>query len=175
MLVWPHLAEAAEKKAKKRPLNYSSALAETTTAVTDVTLGDVFKTGQEDFKKGRIDEALRAFQAVRTYTEENLQFMKCAGDAYDKALGDQNLSQSQREDLFLKKQRITTLSSRYGRIRGESAYFMGAAYAKRGDTAQARKYLLEACRTLPFSLDQASPWMKAKALFLSLSILDGEF
>lgn len=174
ILIWPHLAQGAEKKAKRRPVSAPSAPAETT-GVNDVNLQEYFKAGRDELKKGRADEALRAFQAVHAYTGDNLQFMKCTRDAYEKALSDPNLAQSQREDLFLKLQRIGTLSTRYGRLKGESAYLMGAAYSKQGDAAQARKYLLEACQSLPFSLDPASLWMRSKALFLSLSNLDGEF
>lgn len=173
VLIWPHLAQGAEKN-RRRPPNPPSAPAETK-GVNDVNLHDYFKAGLDHLKNGRTEEALRAFQAVHAYTGDNLQFMKCTRDAYEKALGDPNLAQSQREDLFLKLQRIGTLSSRYERVKGESAYFMGASYSKKGDAAQARRYLLEACQVLPFSLDQASLWMQSKALFLRLSNLEGEF
>ena len=174
VLIWPCLAQGAEKKVKRRPFTPPSAPTEVT-GVNDVNLQEYFKAGQDELKNGRADEALKVFQAVHAYTADNLQFMKYTKEAYEKALSDPNLAQSQREDLFLKLQRIGILSSRYGRVKGESAYFMGAAYAKKGDTAQARKHLLEACQALPFSLDPASLWIRSKALFLSLALLDGEF
>jgi hypothetical protein len=52
---------------------------------------------------------------------------------------------------------------------------VGAAYAKRGDAEQARKYLLEVCQTAPFSLNPKSTWLKSKNLLLALFQLEGEF
>ena len=72
------------------------------------------------------------------------------------------MAQNQKETLYLKLQRIAGLTTRYTQMKGESAYNLGVAYAKKGDAAQAREYLLEACRTVPFSLDPASVWMKSK-------------
>ena len=143
--------------------------------MNDLNLQDYFKAGEDQLKKGRTDEALRIFQAVYRYTDDNLKFMACVGEAYEKARNDPNLAQNQKETLYLKLQRIAGLAARYTKLKGESAYNLGLAYSKKGDAAQARGYLLEACRTVPFSLDPASLWMKSKDLFLSISNLDGEF
>ncbi len=98
-------------------------------------------------KKGRTDEALRIFQAVYRYTDDNLKFIACVGEAYEKARNDPNLAQDQKETLYLKLQRIAGLTTRYTRVKGESAYNLGLVYSKKGDTAQAREYLIDACRT----------------------------
>ena len=63
-----------------------------------------------------------------------------------KALSGQGVEQSQREDLYLKLQRINTLSALYTKIKGDSAYQIGAISAKKGNTERARKYLLKSAR-----------------------------
>jgi tetratricopeptide (TPR) repeat protein len=173
-LIWPHCLFAAEKKARK-PGSSSSPSAQAVAGVNDINLLDYFQAGEEQLKKGRTDDALRAFLGVYAYTRDNLVFMKCVGDAYEKALNDPNLKQSQKEDLYLKLQRINGLSNRYFVLKGESAYNIGLLYKKKGDAEQARKYLLETCQTVPFSPDPASVWMKSKNLLLSLAGLEGTF
>jgi len=171
LLIWPYLLEAAEKKVTKpAPAPPSSS-----SPVTDINLLDYFKAGEEQLKKGRVDEALRAFQGVYGYTRDNLLLLKCVTGAYEKALNEGHLNQSQKEEMYLKLQRIGGLTTRYSGLKGESAYNMGLIYRKKGDSDLARKYLLEACQTIPFSLDQTSTWMKSKNLFLNLSGLEGEF
>lgn len=126
-------------------------------------------------KKGKTDEALKIFQGIYDYTRDGLALMKCVKTSYDKAVSGQNIEQNQKEDLYLKLQRINALSGQYGRLKGESAYQVGVLYARKGNAEQARKYLLEACQTVPFSLDPASTWLRSKNLLLSLSGLEGEF
>jgi tetratricopeptide (TPR) repeat protein len=171
MLALPQMLGAAEKKSKKAAQPAPAAVS----AVTDINLLDHWKSGEEQLKKGRTDDALKSFLAVHSFCRDNLLLIKCVREAYEKALGDGNLKQSQREDLYLKQQRISSLTARYQRFKGESAYNIGFAYKKRGDAEQARKYLIEACQTVPFSLDPASTWMKSKNLLLAISGLEGEF
>ena len=170
----PRYAAAAERK-QKRPPAAKPTPAPAPVAINDVNLEDRFRAAEDLFKKGKADEALGIFQSIYDYTGGALALMKCVKPAYEKALAGQNLEQSQREDLYLKLQRIGALSTLYSRIRGESAYQLGVIYAKKGNAPQARRYLLEVCQTVPFSLDAASPWMKSKNLLLTLSNLDGEF
>ncbi len=143
--------------------------------VNDANVAGFFKTGEELSAKGKQDEALRNFQAVHDYARDNLALLKCVKGAYDKALTGTSLDQNQKEDLYLKLQRITSLTLRYSGLRGEAAYRIGLVYRAKGDAGQARKYLLDACQTAPFSLDPASTWMKSKELLLSLANLEGEF
>lgn len=126
-------------------------------------------------KRGKADDALRVFQAIYDYTRDGLTLMKCVKPLYEKAVSGQNLEQNQREDLYLKLQRIGVLSGQYAKLKGESAYQIGAVYAKKGNGEQARKYLIEACQTVPFSLDPPSTWMRSKSLLLTISNLEGEF
>jgi tetratricopeptide (TPR) repeat protein len=168
------LSIAAEKKAKRpaaaKPLPLSVGV-----VINDANVLDQFKAAEDQSKRGKTDDALRVFQGIYDYTRDALALMKCVKGAYDKAVSGQNLEQDQREDLYLKLQRIAALTAQYGRLKGESAYQIGAIYAKKGNAEQARKYLLETCQTAPFSLDPASPWMRSKNLLLGLSSLEGEF
>ncbi len=165
---------AAEKKAKRQAEVRSSAPANPAT-VNDSNVVDYFKSGEDLLKKGRNDEALRAFQGVYDYTKDNLTLLKCVKTAYDKAYNGQGLDQNQREDLYVKLQRIGALTAQYSGLKTESAFRIGLIYKTKGNPEQARKYLLEACQTAPFSLDPASVWMKAKNLLLTISGLEGEF
>ncbi len=174
LLVLPYSAHGADRKGK-RPAAKTVSSAADTVAVSDLNLQDYVKAGEDQLKKGRTDEALRSFQAVYHYTDDSLKFMACVGEAYEKARNNPNLAQDQRETLYLRQQRLQGLTARYTKVKGETAYNLGLAYSKKGDAAQARRYLLDACRTAPFSLDPASLWMKSKDLFVGISGLDGEF
>jgi tetratricopeptide (TPR) repeat protein len=173
-LVWPHAAQGADRKAKRQAERFVSS-PPGAIGVSDLNLQDYFKAGEDQLKKGRADEALRSFYAVYRYTDDSLKLVAYVGEAYEKARNDPNMAQNQKETLYLKLQRMAGLTARYTKLKGESAYGLGLAYSKKGDAAQARGYLLEACRAAPFSLDRGSLWMKSKDLFLSISSLDGEF
>jgi tetratricopeptide (TPR) repeat protein len=173
-LMWPYSVHGAPRKAKRQagaPVSSSPAAV----GVNDLNLLDYFKAGEDQLKKGRTDDALRVFRAIYSYTGDSLKFMACVREAYEKTQNDPNLAQNQKETLYLRLQRISGLAASYTKLKGESAYNLGLAYSKKGDAAQARGYLLEACRAAPFSLDPASLWVKSKDLLLSISNLDGEF
>jgi len=174
-LLWPCQAMAAEKRAKRQAAKPARSESVAAAMVNDANLYDSLRAAEDQMKKGRTDRALSILLAVHAYAADSLKFLACAGEAYEKARSDPGLAQDQKETLYLKQQRIGALVARYGKVRGEAAYELGVAYAKKGDADQARKYLTEACRTLPFSLDPTSPWMKSKDLFLQISNLDGEF
>ena len=170
----PGYAGAAEKKQKHPPV-VKQAPAPSPVVINDINVEDYYRTAEEELKKGKADEADRIFQSIYDYTRDGLALMKCVKAAYEKALSGQGVEQGQREDLYLKLQRINTLATLYTRIKGDSAYQIGAISAKKGNTERARKYLLEVCQNAPFSLDPASQWMKSKNLLLTLSNLEGEF
>jgi len=145
-------------------------------AINDTTIQAVFKSGEELFKQGKTDEALRTFLAIYRYSKDMITFLEIVRPNYEKLL-DQNpsLSQEEKEDLYMKQKRVRDLTSKYSSLRVESAYYVGAAYAKRGDAEQARRYLLEVCQSAPFSLNPKSAWTKSKNLLLALFQLEGEF
>ena len=174
VVVGPGFAGAAEKR-QKRPPAVKQAPAPSPVVINDINLEDHYRTAEEQLKNGKADEADRIFQSIYDYTRDGLALMKCVKTAYEKALSGQGVEQSQREDLYLKLQRINTLATLYTRIKGDSAYQIGVISAKKGNTERARKYLLEVCQNAPFSLDPASQWMKSKNLLLTLSNLEGEF
>jgi len=104
-----------------------------------------------------------------------LTFLPIVQPQYEKLLKEGSLSQEEREDVYIKQKRITDLTNKYTSLKIESAYYAGAIYAKRGDSEQARKYLLEVCQTAPFSLNPKSTWFRSKNLLLALFQLEGEF
>lgn len=143
--------------------------------IDDTNLQDFFKAGEEQLKKGKPDDALRLFQAVHGYTRDALLLMQCVKGPYEKALNESAVTQNEREDIYLKLQRISNLAALYSVLKTDSAYNIGLALAKKGDSEQARKYLLEACQSAPFSLNPNSTWLKSKNLLLTLFRLEGEF
>ncbi len=174
-LLLPHYAMGAEKKAKRPAAKPAQSETVAAATVNDANLNDSLRTAEDQVKKGRAEDALRILLAVHGYASDSLKFLACAGEAYEKARNNPNLAQDKKETLYLKQQRISSLVDRYTKVRGEASYDLGVVYAKKGDQAQARKYLVEACRTVPFSTDPASLWMKSKDIFLKISNLDGEF
>jgi hypothetical protein len=105
-----------------------------------------------------------------------LTFLQTIQPHYEKLIKEStSKSQEEKEELFIKQKRIQELTAKYTSLRIESAYYVGALHAKRGDTEQARKYLLEVCQTAPFSLNPKSTWLKSKNLLLALFQLEGEF
>jgi tetratricopeptide (TPR) repeat protein len=167
----------ADKKVKGQTEGVRSAQpsAPSPANVNDVNVDDHFKAGEDLLKKGKQDQALRLFLGVYDYSRDILTLLKCVKAGYEKALAGSGIDQEQKEELLLKVQRIASLNSRYTGFKGEAAYRIGVVYRAKGNSEQARKYLLETCQTSPFSLDPASTWMKAKEMLLSLSNLEGEF
>ncbi len=175
VLPGPGYSQAAAKKAAKPAPPQKAAQARETT-INDVNIQTAFKTGEELFKQGKTDEALRIFLTIYRYSKDMLTFLEIVRPNYDKLLEENpSLSQEEKEDLYIKQKHVRDLTAKYSSLRIESAYYVGAAYAKRGDAEQARKYLLEVCQTAPFSLKPKSTWLKAKNLLLTLFQLEGEF
>ncbi len=114
-------AWAAEKKPKKAAPAQSSPVARVS-GVDDSNILDYYKTGEDQVKKGRLDEAYRSFQGVYGYTRDALVLMQQVKGPYEKALNDPAVNQDQREDLYLKLQRMGALTTRYTGLKGESAY-----------------------------------------------------
>jgi hypothetical protein len=173
-LLCSDLSAATEKKITRQP-EVRQATAAVPVAVNDVNVDDFFKAGEEYLKKGKRDDALKTFLGIYEYSKDVLLLLKCVKGGYDKALPTLGTDQNEKEELYLKLQRITSLTTRYTMLKGESAYRIGLVYRLKGNAEQSRKYLLETCQTSPFSLDPESTWMKAKESLLSLSNLEGEF
>ena len=177
LFLFPQSIFAAEKKSRRaqvvaRPTTVSVPSAP---AINDANIEEQFKAAQDLAKRGKADEALRVFQGIYDYTRDALALVKCVNAAYDKGASGQALDQSQKEDLYLKLERIKELTSRYTMLKAESAFQVGAIHAKKGNGELAKKYLLEVCQTAPFSLAPSSIWMRSKNLLLGLFGLEGEF
>ncbi len=172
-LLLPTPSWSAEKKPKKTAA--PQAASSSRPGVNDSNVIEHYRTGEDQLKKGRLDEAYRNFQGVYAYTRDALLVIQQVKVPYEKALNDPEISQDQKEDLYLKLQRMAGLANRYTGLKGESAYYLGFILSKKGDTEQARKYLIDACQSVPFSLKSTSTWAKSKNLLLSLFHLEGEF
>jgi len=170
---------AAQKKAKpraeERQAPPAAIVAPVLPSFNDVNIADHFASGEELLRKGKKDEALRTFAGIYDYAKDVLSLMKCVKSGYDKAAQSQGIDQNTKEELFLKLQKINSLTGRYADLRGESAYRMALIHQAKGNAEQARKLLLEVCQSATFSLEPESIWMKAKEALLSLSHLEGEF
>jgi len=174
LMLSPAVCQGQTKKAPK-PLPQKAAQPRET-AINDVNVQSAFKTGEGLFKKEQTDESLRIFLAIYRYSKDMLTFLEIVRPNYEKLLSENpSLTQEEKEELYIKQKRVRDLTSKYSSLRIESAYYVGAAYAKRGDAEQARKYLLEVCQTAPFSLNPKSTWLKSKNLLLALFQLEGEF
>jgi hypothetical protein len=170
----PAVCEGQLRKAPKQPPPKVTQPRETT--INDVNVQAVFKTGEGLFRQEKTDDSLRTFIGIYRYSKDMLTFLDIVRPNYEKLLSDNpSLSQEEKEELYIKQKRVRDLTSKYTSLRIESAYYVGALYAKRGDTEQARKYLLEVCQTAPFSLNPKSTWVKSKNLLLALFQLEGEF
>ena len=171
----PAVSQGQTRKAHKPPPPQKVVQPRETT-ISDVNIQDVFKTGEELLKKEKTGESLRIFLGIYKYSKDMLSFLGVVGPSYEKVLSENpSLSQEEKEALYIKQNVVRDLTSKYSSLRIESAYYVGAAYAKMGDIEQARKFLLEVCQTAPFSLNPKSTWMKSKNLLLALFQLEGEF
>lgn len=176
----PLVCEGAEKKPSPKPAPLPPAKVAPApardSAVNDVNVQPMFKSAEELFKKGKVDDSLRAFSSIYRYAKDMLSFLQIIQPNYEKLAKESgSMSQEDKESLFIKQKRVQELTAKYTSLRIESAYYVGASYAQKGDAEQARKYLLEVCQTAPFSLNPKSTWFKSKNILLALFQLEGEF
>ena len=178
--MFPLVCEGAEKKPSPKPAPPPPAKVAPApardTAVNDVNVQPMFKSAEELFKKGKVDDSLRAFSGIYRYAKDMLSFLQIIQPNYEKLAKESgSMSQEDNEALYIKQKRVQELTAKYTSLRIESAYYVGASYAQKGDAEQARKYLLEVCQTAPFSLNPKSTWFKSKNILLALFQLEGEF
>ena len=180
VLLGPAVSEGQERKpAAKLPPQKASPAPKVTptreTALNDSTVQQLFKQGEEFLKKDKPEEAIRIFLNIYRFSKDMLTFLPIVQPQYEKLLKEGSLSQEEKEDVYIKQKRIQDLTNKYTSLKIESAYYAGAIYAKRGDSEQARRYLLEVCQMAPFSLNPKSTWSRSKDLLLALFQLEGEF
>ncbi len=161
-------SSAAEKKVRKASVQKEGA-------INDATVIDYFKKAQEQLRKGEIDNAIPTLLRIHDYSEDVLKTVKFFQGQYEKVANDPAVPQGEKENIIIKLKRMAQLVPKYTNLKEVSAYDLGYAYAKRGDSEKARKYLLEVLETAPFSIKQDSLWMKSKRLLLGLYNLEGEF
>jgi tetratricopeptide (TPR) repeat protein len=172
-LLIPESSFGAEKKVKKQPAQKEVVLKDS--IMTDANVQASFKKAEELLKKGDADGSQKIFVKVYDYTKEALTTMTFIQGQYDKLVNDPSTNQSEKEDIYIKLQRVKQVTAKYSSIKSASAYNLGYIYTKKGDPEKARKFLAEVVETTPFSTRKGSTWMKAKTLLLELYGLEGEF
>jgi tetratricopeptide (TPR) repeat protein len=163
---------AADKKIKKQPVQKEAKEA---VAITGSNVQTSLGKAEELLKKGDNDNSLRIFIKTYDYTKEALTTMNFVQKHYEMVIKDPATDQNEREDIFIKLNRIKQLTPKYNNIKIASAYNIGYIYTKKGDSEKARKYLSEVLEATPFSAKQGSLWMKSKTLLLEVYGLEGEF
>jgi tetratricopeptide (TPR) repeat protein len=168
-IIFPNLSYGSEKKIKKQPVQKEAA------AITGSTVQASFAKAEELLKKGDSENSLRIFIKVYDYTKEALATIIFVQKQYETIIKDPATDQNEKEDIFIKLNRMKQLVPKYSSIKTATAYNMGYIYAKRGESDKARKYLSEVLEATPFSTKQSSLWMKSKTLLLEVYGLEGEF
>jgi hypothetical protein len=173
VLLIPELSCGAETKTKKPSAQKEAMQKET--IITDSNVQASFKKGEELLKKGDIEGSQRILAKVYDYTKEALTTINFIQSKYEKLVNDPSTDQSEKEDIFIKLQRVKQVRTKYTSIKTASAYDLGYIYTKKRDPEKARQFLAEVLETTPFSTKKGSMWMKAKTLLLELYDLEGEF
>ena len=172
-LLVPGSVFGAEKKVKKQPPQKETAQREV--PITDANVQASFKKAEEMLKKGDVDGPQKILTRVYDYTKEALATMTFIEGKYDRIVNDPSTNQTEKEDIFIKLQRVKQVTAKYVSIRSTTAYYLGYIYTKKADQEKARQFLAEVLETTPFSTKKGSAWMKAKTLLLESYGLEGEF
>jgi tetratricopeptide (TPR) repeat protein len=167
-IIFPSMSHGAEKKVKKQPVQKEFA-------INGSNLQASLGKAEEHLKKGDDENSLRIFIKIYDYTKEVLTTIGVVKKQYEVLLTDSAISQNEKEDIFIKLNRIKQLTPKYMGIKTASAYSIGYIYKKKGDSERARTFLSEVLETTPFSTKQNSLWMKSKILLLEAYGLEGEF
>ena len=170
-IIFPNLSYGAEKKSKKQPL----PAVQKETMITGSNIQASFGKAEEYLKKGDNESSLRTFIKIYDYTKEVLTTIGIVKKHYEVLLNDSAIGQNEKEDIFIKLNRIKQLTPKYTNIKITSAYNIGYIYTKKGDSEKARTFLSEVLEATPFSTKQNSLWMKSKTLLLEAYGLEGEF
>jgi hypothetical protein len=173
VLLIPGFSIGAEKKAKKQSPQKETVQKEA--VITDANVQTSFKKAEEILKKGDVDGSQRIFIRVYDYTKEALTTIAFIQGQYERVVNDPSTNQTEKEDIFIKLQRVKQVTAKYVSIKSATAYYLGYIYTKKADPEKARQFLAEVLETTPFSTKKGSAWMKAKTLLLESYGLEGEF
>ncbi|MCX5811601.1 MAG: tetratricopeptide repeat protein [Proteobacteria bacterium] len=171
-IIFPNVSHGAEKKIKKQPVQKEVKEA---VVITGSNIQASLGKAEEYLKKGDSDSSLRVFIKIYDYTKEVLTTIGIVQSQYEMLFNDSAIGQNEKEDIFIKLNRIKQLTPKYTNIKIASAYNIGYIYSKKGDSEKARTFLSEVLEATPFSTKQSSLWMKSKTLLLDLYGLEGEF
>jgi len=167
-IIFPNASHGAEKKIKKQPVQKEFV-------ITDSNIQASLGKAEEHLKKGDDENSLRIFIKIYDYAKEVLTTIGLVQKQYEMLLDNSATGQNEKEDIFIKLNRIKQLTPKYNSIKITSAYNIGYIFTKKGDSEKARKFLSEVLESTPFSIKQSSLWMKSKTLLLDLYGLEGEF
>ncbi len=117
---------AQKKEVKKQPPQKEAVQKET--AMTDSNVQTSFKKAEDLLKKGDIDGSQRIFIKVYDYTKEALATMTFIQGQYEKVVNDPSTNQTEKEDMFIKLQRVRQVTSKYNIIKSAAAYDLGYIY-----------------------------------------------
>jgi len=170
-IIFTNVSYGAEKRSKKP----SSVPVQKENVITGSNIQSSFGKAEELFKKGDSENSLKIFIRIYDYTKEALATINFVQKQYEALIKEPATDQNEKEDIFIKLNRMKQLIPKYSGIKTASAYNIGYIYAKKGDSDKARKYLSEVLESTPFSTKQSSLWMKSKTLLLDLYGLEGEF
>ncbi len=170
----PSLTCGAQKKQKK-PLKPKVPPVQKEIVVTDANILVHQKRVEDLVEKGDFENAVKIMQKMNDYAKEVLSVAQTIKAQYETVAIGSQVSQNDKEDLYIKLRGLNRLIPRYTNYYEASTFNLGYMYAKLGEKEKARKYLVEFLQITPYSDDPNSQWPKAKALLLELYKLEGEF
>jgi tetratricopeptide (TPR) repeat protein len=165
---------AAEKKASAK-VPAQKAAPQRDQAISDANIQSSLKKAQDSLKAKDMEGALKLFLKIYDYSKDVLPAVKMIQSKYEKNGASSTLSMSEREEIVIRQKRVNQLASKYQNIQEATTYSLGYIYLKKGDGEKAKKFLLEAMETSPFSMKPDSVWARSKALLSELYNLEGEF
>jgi len=174
-LTVPSLTNGAQKKIKTRP-KPKPTVVQKNILVNDANILVHQKRVEDLVEKGDFENAVKIMLKMNDYSKEVLSVAKAIKVQYEASVGNPQISQDDKEDLFFKLKGLNRLISRYTDYYEASTFNLGYIYARLHDTEKARKYLVEFLQKVPYySGNPESQWIKAKMLLLELYNLEGEF
>lgn len=168
-------APEKEKPAKKPVPDTARSTSVKSSAINDSNINAALKRADEMMKKGEVDGPLKILVSVYEYSKDVLYTVKFFQGHYEKVVNDPTTAQGEKEEIYIKLKRMGQLVPKYNSIKEVTTYNLGYLYAKKNDTENARKYLIEVLELTPFSTKKDSLSIRAKTLLLDLYGLEGEF
>ncbi|MCX8023001.1 MAG: hypothetical protein N2745_09545 [Syntrophorhabdaceae bacterium] len=172
LFFYPSYTLGAEKKARKPA---PKEVVKKDIVISDANIQSSLKRAEELLKKGDIEGSLPIYTKIYEFTKEAITTVSHIQKQYERFINEPETSQADKEEFFIKLNRIKQLIPRYKAIKDTCGYNLGFIYGKKNEPEKARIFLTELMETLPFSRNKDSLWMRAKTLLLEIYALEGEF